>query len=178
MKRNENTRRGFLWLTFIFSIFSVLLIAAAWYASGITPDLMQRNYRSIQYASAMESSLVAIFLDGVDGKLPAATDLARFAENLELERNNFTEEREAEIVQNLADRWAELRAKPVSPSIASFKAVSSAIDELVAVNEKAMLAFEQRALSLRYSVIAGSILGFVLVLLYAWQVAEWHRVES
>ncbi len=177
MKRNEKQRRGFLWLTFIFSVFSVLLIGSAWYASGITPDLMQRNYRSIQYASAMESSLVAIFLDGVDGKLPATADLKRFEENLELERKNVTEDHEAEIVQSLADHWSTFRAKPVSPSIASFKAVSSAIDELVAVNEKAMLALEQRAISIRYSVIAGSVLGFVLVLLYAWQVAEWHREE-
>ena len=175
MDNNERRRRGFLWITSIFSVFSIAMIFTAWYASGITPALMQRNYRSVQYAAQMETALVSIFLESVDGKVASPDSVTRFDDNLLLAEKNETEVNEDQILQTLRAKWTAFRAKPVSPSVASFKEVATAIDALVEVNEKAMHAFEERATSLRYSVIAGSVLGFILVLLYAWQAAEWHR---
>ena len=170
--------RSFLYLISLFSVLSVSLLFTAWYASGIAPDLMSRNYRSIQYASQMEGALVAIFLAEVNGKVAPPAEVDRFEKNLQLEKENFTEENEEQIVQSLSKEWTAFRAKQVSSSIESFQSVLSTIKGVVDVNEKAMHAFEKKAVSLRYGVLFGGVLGFALVLLYALEIVLHSGLDN
>ena len=172
MNYDVKQRKGFGWIIFLFSLTTAILIVTAWYASGIAPDLMSRNYRSVQYAAQMESALVAIFLDEVNGKTPSQDDVARFDDNLRLAKANITEPNESAAIEALGAKWMAFRGKPISPSVEAFKSVASAIRDVVDLNEKAMLAFEKRALEIRYGVLFGSLLPFFLVLLYAWEVTQ------
>ena len=178
MNYDGDKQRGFGWIIFLFTVSTTILIGTAWYASGIAPDLMSRNYRSVQYAAQMESALVSIFLDEVNGQVPSPDDVARFDENLRLAKANITETNEGEAIEAVSAKWMAFRGKPISPSVEAFKSVASAIRGIVDLNEKAMLAFEKRAVEIRYAVLFGSLLPFFLVLVYAWEVTQVFRPKK
>ena len=171
MSDREKRKKAFGWLIALFSVYSLLLMWGGWQASGIAPSLMSRNYQSVQYASRMESSLVAIYLDAVGGKVKPPGAVERFQDNLEQALRNITEDTEAEILQRLSERWTEFNGAPVTPTVESFRKVASVIEELTAVNERAMLSLQEKAKTLRYTLLAGGGMGFVIVLLYAVQIA-------
>ena len=65
-------------ITAIFSVFSLMLLAAAWYASSLAPRMMESNYRSVKYGAEMQAALVAIYLNAVNLKQPPAEQIERF----------------------------------------------------------------------------------------------------
>ena len=163
-------KRGIRTVILLFSVFSVLLLATAWYASSLAPRLMTRNYRTIKYTAEMQSALTAIYLAAANAKEPSPAELSRFEQNLASQKNNITENEEPESVASLEAQWSEFRKFQGSATIEAFQKLSKSLEKLAAINERAMFAYEERARTVSYSVLFGGVLGFVLVLIYALQI--------
>ena len=161
--------RGFVYVISLFSVFSVLLLGTAWYVSSLAPSMMVRNYRTVKYAAEMQGALTAIYIDASSGKEPDSLQLSRFEENLEKQKHNITELREPEITAAVEQQWSTFAKKPITPDLESFKKLGATLQELVSLNETAMHAHEQQALTIGKGVLFGGILGFVLVLIYSVQ---------
>ncbi len=170
MKATGEFKTRYLGVILLFSVLSVSLIWAAWYASGITPSLMTRNYRSIQYAAQMEGALVAAYLEAVHGKEFPPTEVQRFDKNLTLAKENITEVNEDQVLKLITEEWATFLKTPATPTVNSFQKVFSEIGELTALNEQAMREFEETAQKLRYTVLSCAGVGFFLVLVYSIEI--------
>ena len=158
-------------ITAIFSVFSLLLLAAAWYASSLAPRMMESNYRSVKYGAEMQAALVAIYLSAVNLKQPPADQIERFDRNFFAESINITESQEPEAVKEVDRRWSEFKKLPMTPTIESFQGLSTAIERVVELNEAAMYRHEQTANSIGKTVIFGGLLGLGLAVLYSLQIA-------
>ncbi|MFN8392378.1 MAG: hypothetical protein U0136_18940 [Bdellovibrionota bacterium] len=172
---HPNTNSNLKLVIVLFSIFSIALLAVAWYASGLAPRLMERNYRTVKYAAEMQRALTSFYLAVANAQEPRKEDISRFDLNLAAERNNITEVGEPEIVADLSVQWAEFRASKETPTLQSFERLSSTLNQLSEMNESAMLTYETQAKTLSYGVLVGGGIGFVLVFVYAVQ--AWLSVS-
>ena len=170
MKTTDEFRKKYFGVILLFSVLSASLIWAAWYASGITPSLMTRNYRSVQYAAEMEGALVAAYLEAVHGKEFPPAEVKRFDKNLVLAKENITEVNEDRVLTLISEEWAAFIKTPVTPNVNSFQKVFAGIGELTALNEEAMHEFEKTAQMLRYTVLSCAGVGFFLVLVYSIEI--------
>ena len=66
-------------------------------------------------------------------------------------------------------QWFAFKQEPLTPTFEAFTKLLSTLEDLAALNEKAMCTYEQDALSIGKTVLFGGIIGFALVLLYAIQ---------
>jgi len=53
MKSPSERKKGIVYVITLFSVFSVLLLGIALYASSLAPNMMVRNYRTVKYAVEM-----------------------------------------------------------------------------------------------------------------------------
>lgn len=170
MKNVSRHKNSILAVIVLFSSFSILLLATAWYASGLAPRLMERNYRTVKYAAQMQGALTAIYLDASNGKAPMPAEIERFDTNLAAEKLNITEVGEPETVASIEAQWSDFKKHPMTPTLEAFQKLIARLEELSAMNEKAMRAYEEQARTIGYGVLGGGMLGFALVFLYAVQV--------
>ncbi len=166
----ESSRRSEYSIIMLFSTFSVLLLLVAWYASGLAPRMMERNYRSVKYSAEMQSALVKSYLSAVNGEELSPQETARFQESLNNAQQNLTEAGERELVSSLDTQWRAFRLAPATPTLESFQQLANSLEALSALNERSMKQFEERAVSLGKSVLFGGVLGFALVLVYSIQI--------
>ncbi len=178
MKRTSKRTRPLVILIGMFTVYAALLICGGWYASGIAPNLMARNYRSIQFSSAMESSLTSIFIDAANGKEAAPADVERFEKNLAAAKENITEKGEPEILAQISARWKLFRSGPLTPAPELFQNVAASLNDLTEVNERSMESFQETASSLRYTFILGGAMGLFLFLLYSLQLVLGTSLED
>ena len=164
-------RYGFCWIIAFYSVWSVALLTAAWYASGIAPNLMFSNYRSVQYASQMDTALISILLAELEGREPPEGEVAKFNGALKLANENVTEENEQEVLDKIQNEWTMFIKQPLSQPIVAYSAVSTAVQQLTLLNEAAMYRHEERSRELRLTVIAGGVIGLLLMFVYSVQLA-------
>lgn len=170
MNSIQGDGKGIRNVIILFSIFSLILLAVAWYASSLAPSLMLRNYRTVRYSAEMQSALTSIFLEATAGKLPQEAERHRFQINLDRQKENLTESGEPEITRLIEQQWRRFSDEPLSPSLETFQKLQSSLEKLKSINEASMYAYEDRALSIGKAVLAGGFLGFILVLTYSLQI--------
>ncbi len=164
------TAQGIRTVICLFSAFSILLLGLAWYASDLAPRLMYQNYRTVKYAAEMQGALTEIYLAAANAQAADPGQFARFDSNLLAEKNNLTEIGEPEIVTSLEAQWSAFRNLQRTPTLESFQKLTKTLEQLSAMNEVAMFAYESEARTLGKTVLFGGGLGFCLVLLYSIQV--------
>jgi len=163
-------QKDLLALIALFSAFSVLLLGAAYYASGLAARLMERNYRTVKYAAEMQGALSSMYLEASGGKEASENEIARFDKNLAAEKLNITEIGEPETVVSIERQWSDLRKYHMTPTRESYRELSRSLEELSSMNEKAMHAYEEQSRTLSKTILCGGVLGLVLVVLYAAQI--------
>lgn len=168
----KSIRKAYLTLVISLGIFSGIMVLAAWYTSQVAPQLMADNYRSVQFATAMERSFMSLYLAESAGKLPDQRDKRTFQENLQAALGNITEPGEFELLKNLEKEWNSLQSNLQSPSHEEFQSILNDIQRCITINETRMFSLGEKAKNLGFTVTAFGIMGLSLALLYAVQYVD------
>lgn len=153
--------------------------------------ILSDNYHSIQEARRMSRSLrllEALSLAGgedAEGTQHRAAAVEDFEEALGRCEANITEKGEAEVLARVRLAWAELRTGLAAPSDAEdrqqhnrvLQATHGDIEELVSINEQAMIAYEQEtrrvARVMLGAVTLAALAALVALALFALVSANW-----
>jgi NtrC-family two-component system sensor histidine kinase KinB len=154
--------------------------------------ILADNYRSIQEARRMARSLRILESQPLDGAGAATGESGETAAR-ELEdalrrcEGNITETGEVEILRRIRVSWEQVRqghrahdaVAPVSPQSQTIQALHADIEELVSLNERAMIAYEREtrrvARGMLGAVTVSALAAFVALALFA--LISAHRIS-
>jgi two-component system, NtrC family, sensor histidine kinase KinB len=163
--------RSFLIMVMLYGIVGVLMMAAVFLASGITPKALHSNYDSIWAASQMNDALVALRHPDEYKRIPSVRWAEQFERSLSFEEGNITESGEKELASKLRKEWnsvrEDLESIAVPKFLPKFQALRADLATLVSLNQSAMFTLAEQSTSLRYRVFVCTVLLFLLSLMFA-----------
>ncbi len=158
--------RGYLIILTILGIAGGLLVLAAVFAgTGLAPQVIHRNYDSIEASRKMQQAWIALnFPQAFPPSLSREDWVRQFEDALVFARNNITEPGEGEKTKHISEHWRSWKSShPVSPAL--IQEMNGHLDELISLNEKGMFSLVERARELRMNVLIGVALFFLCCLI-------------
>ena len=164
--------RSFLSIVALYAVIGTFMMAAVFFASGITPRALHVNYDSIAAAIEMRKSIDALRHPGEWGKVAPEVWVGRFEKALSFEESNVTEPGEGDLARSLREGWSAIQARgirelPTAGSLPIYEKMNRDLDGLIAVNQHGMFRFAEESTSIRNRVFAGAIAVFLFSMLVA-----------
>ncbi len=165
----ERILKSFLGLVALYGLVGVLLIMAFFFASGLTPRFLRKNYDSIAAAQTMRRAWND--LKPAAGPAHLAQEQG-FDQALDFASHNLTEKGEHELVEGIAGLWAQRRPQALPLPASADAPMQSLLDGLVKVNEEAMFRLADESALLQRRVLWGSAVLFALAFLASLGIAR------
>jgi NtrC-family two-component system sensor histidine kinase KinB len=152
--------RGYLVVVAVFGVVGTFLVLTAVFsATALTPRAIHRNYDSIEAARKMEHAWTALhFPQSQPERAMVQRQALRadFEKALRFARENVTEPGESAIVEKIENHWKSSNPRP--------DGMYAALEELTVLNERGMFEILSESRLVRYRVIAGVVLFFLVAL--------------
>lgn len=168
--------RSFLVVVLLYGIMGSFIMAAVYFASGITPTLIHVNYDSIAAAHQMQEAMHGLLHPEDLPDRKASDWVAQFEKAMAFEISNVTEPGEEEIAKAIQTEWARAKPRIAGSSrgemLPTWRKIHDLTQRLVDVNERGMFTLAESSTRLRSRVLLGAILLFIVTLLYALYLSD------
>ncbi len=175
---SSRIRNGTLLMLAIALVLGVIALPKVYRLGGAIRTTLYRNYISIEAAQHMHAALSATQLAQHDGKLGPALEPNRkeFVKWINTELADITEVGESELASEIQQRgqrlFDELARDPSTPRDAEFKQLNARLDDLIAMNKRAMFRADSRATlmgrRLAYEYAGGLAVLFLIGIALSW----------
>jgi two-component system, NtrC family, sensor histidine kinase KinB len=163
--------RSFLIMVGLYGLLGAIMMAAVFFASGITPKVMHLNYDSISAAQEMSRALQELRFPEDSREASLAKVAQRFETALTFEEHNMSEPGVAKIAVHLRENWKKASSDLPQISKESFlptyNQLLTDLNQLVLVNQTSMFRLAEKSTVIRNRVFAGTIVIFLISMLFA-----------
>ena len=162
----------FLIIVGLYAIFGIVMIAAVFFASRMTPRLIHVNYDSIAAANQMNESWFNINSPQTDPRGNLDLWQANFETALNIEEHNITEPGEGDVAKNIRTLWDSSKSHLTSIPQGDFLKMKNLLHRLVSINEKGMFRIAEDSATLSHEVFMGGIVFLVVTLIFVFFVSN------
>ncbi len=158
--------RSFLAMLLIYGGLAIFILAAVFFASGITPQIIHLNYDSIAASKQMTDAWNGLRFPVAFSQKTKSKWIEQFEGALKFEEGNITVPGEKEVATKIRTLWESARAVGFdieSPAFAPrFVDMHSALRQLIRLNEGVMFDLAEESTTIRTRVFLGT--AFILVI--------------